>query len=88
MITPHATRHVIARDGCLLRVDVAAADQSAAAAQPVLLSQSESAERLAAISRDVKRGATLSRNMSNRANGTRFSGADVTVYRVARVTLG
>jgi hypothetical protein len=42
MIMPHATGHVIARDGCLLRVDVSRADGLRADTHPTSLSHNGS----------------------------------------------
>jgi hypothetical protein len=76
MIASHAAGHVLARGGCVFRDDVAVAAEVKPAAHPVALSHTESAERRAVVSRDIRRTATLSRDVSNRANRGRIGGAD------------
>jgi hypothetical protein len=80
MITPYTTGQAIARDGWSMKADVvAAADALTADAQPVLLPHEKSA---------VRRPPMSSPLVSNRVAGSRISGADASVYRVPRVTLG
>ena len=86
MIPRHATGQVLARDGCLLRIDTASAAELKADADPVLLSHNESAERRVVVC-NVRRSAMLSRNVANRVIRRRISGADVSVCHVAIVAL-
>jgi hypothetical protein len=55
MIMPHATRHVIARDGCLLRADVMAGRWVASRFTPNLVITHEVVGSDDAVHRQIKR---------------------------------